>query len=236
MSEVDDLLNFILSILNIKTLDEEPTENQKQLAFIYKFIIDKYAFLTIEEVKEAFRMYVANQFDIKVFRMLDCVVVGEVLTCYIEFRNSTLVNYKPTDNTVKLESVSKETIESTNKAAVNRVFNEFKETKHIPEGLTYIYDILTEYGLIKVYTDETPKLKKYYDEKMSQAVAELKREKQQEINNYKLGIDNVLVKSLKNALEKIEKGTSTAIILRTKKLILKEFFIHKMLGGETKIF
>jgi len=71
---------------------------------------------------------------------------------------------------------------------------------------------------------------------MLQAVEELKREKQQEINVQRLCIDQVLVKSLKNAMEQIEKGNCNSIVLRTKKIILKEFFIQKMIDGETTIF
>lgn len=236
MNEVDDLLNFILSLLNIKTIDEDPQENQRQLAFIYKFIIDKFSFLTIEEIKEAFKMYVANQFEVKVFRMIDCVVVGEVLYSFIEHRNNILQNYTPIENTPKLEIITNSAKEEINKKAVNRVFNEFKEEKELPNGLTYIYDILVENGLIKVPNKNTPKLSLYYDKKMKEAQKEMISETKKAIERSKMRLDKSNLFSLKDTLNSIESNKDNSIILRAKRIILKEFFISRILDNQEKIF
>lgn len=236
MNEVDDLVNFILDITSVKSLGETEEEHGKNLAFIYNFIKSKYSFLTIEEVKEAFRMYVANQFDIKVFRMLDCIVVGEVLTSYIEYRNNMLKTYVPADITPKLDSITESGKEDINKKAVNRVYNEFKESKSLPDGLTYIYEILVEKGFIKVPNENTPKLQAYYEKKTNEAKDELILETKKEIEKSKIKFDKTNSMSLQNTLKSIEESKDNSIVLRAKKLVLKEFFTSKILDNQENIF
>ncbi|MBC7749572.1 MAG: hypothetical protein H7Z76_13530 [Methylotenera sp.] len=93
--ETNNLMNYILAILNIKVSSpEEKTELNNQMIVIHDFLKTKFGHLTIPEIKEAFKMYVAKEFqDIKVFRLLDCISVGEVLTAYINFRNDSLRVY-----------------------------------------------------------------------------------------------------------------------------------------------
>lgn len=236
MNEVDDLVNFILDITSVKTLGETEEEHGKNLAFIYNFIKSKYSFLTVEEIKEAFRIYIANQFDIKVFRIIDCIVVGEVLTSYVEHRNNMLKSYVPADNSPKLESITESGKEDINKKAVNRVYSEFKESQSLPDGLTYIYEILVESGLIKVPGENTPKLTAYYTKKMEQAKEEMIVETKKEIEKSKLKFDKINSLSLHNTLKSIQENNDNSIILRAKKLVLKEFFVSKILANQENIF
>lgn len=94
-SEIEDLMNFLIRILNIKTATQEEQDDLDfQMPLILDFIKTKFGILTIPEIKEAFKMYVAKEFaDIKVFRMLDCIVVGEILTAFVNFRNDSLRVY-----------------------------------------------------------------------------------------------------------------------------------------------
>lgn len=86
--------------MNIKVSNE--TENrdlQIQMLVVMDFIKSKFGNLTIPEIQEAFKMYVAREFpQIKVFRILDCVSVGEVLDAYKSFRNESLRIYSPKEN------------------------------------------------------------------------------------------------------------------------------------------
>lgn len=93
--EINGLLNFLITILNIKiSNDEEKLQLDKQMILIFDLIKTKYGSLTVPEIKEAFKMYVAKEFpEIKVFRMLDCIVVGEILTAFTSFRNESLRVY-----------------------------------------------------------------------------------------------------------------------------------------------
>ena len=93
--ETNNLMNYLLAILNIKVSSpEEKMELNNQMVVIHDFLKTKFGNLTIPEIREAFKMYVAKEFsEIKVFRLLDCVSVGEVLTAYITFRNDALRLY-----------------------------------------------------------------------------------------------------------------------------------------------
>lgn len=93
--ETNNLMNYILAILNIKVSSpEEKAELNNQMIVIHDFLKTKFGHLTIPEIREAFKMYVAKEFvDVKVFRLLDCVSVAEVLTAYINFRNDSLRVY-----------------------------------------------------------------------------------------------------------------------------------------------
>jgi hypothetical protein len=81
--------------LNLKVSSEdEERDMQIQMLVVKDFITSKFGSLTIPEIKEAFKMYVAKEFpQIKVFRLLDCVSVGEILDAYIDFRNESLHVY-----------------------------------------------------------------------------------------------------------------------------------------------
>ncbi len=74
--------------------EDEEKDMQIQMLVVKDFVTSKFGSLTIPEIKEAFKMYVAKEFpQIKVFRLLDCVSVGEVLDAYIDFRNESLRVY-----------------------------------------------------------------------------------------------------------------------------------------------
>lgn len=237
MSEVDETVDFILDIVGAKNLGDTEEEHAKNISFIYNFIMDKFHMLTLEEIKEAFRMYVANKFEVKVFRILDCVVVGEVLNSYIEFRNNQLQSYKPeTIEKPKLDIITNSAKEEINKKAVNRVFNEFKEQKTLPDGLGYIYDILVEHGKIKLATESTPKLALYYKNKIEQSKNELLAEKKSELRKEESRFNISGVNSVKGAINKIENGNNTEINLRVKKLVLKDFFNKSILDNLENIF
>lgn len=237
MSEVDDTVDFILDITGAKNLGDTEEDHIKNIHFIYKFIMDKFHMLTLEEIKEAFRMYVAKQFEVKVFRMLDCVLVGDVLGSYIEYRNNQLQNYTPEPiEKPKLEIITNSAKEEINKNAVNRVFVEFKEQKTLPDGLGYIYDILVEHGKIKLATESTPKLALYYKNQIEQAKKELLLEKKSELRKEESRFNISGVNSVKEALKKIENGNNTEINLRVKKLVLKDFFNKSILDNLENIF
>ena len=93
--EINSLLNFLITILNIKiSSEEEKLQLDKQMILIFDLIKTKFGSLTVPEIKEAFKMFVAKEFpELKVFRMLDCIVVAEILTAFVDFRNDSLKVY-----------------------------------------------------------------------------------------------------------------------------------------------
>lgn len=93
--EINGLLNYLITILNIKvSSEEEKLQLDKQMILIFDLIKTKFGSLTVPEIKEAFKMFVAKEFpELKVFRMLDCIVVAEVLNAFKEFRSDSLRGY-----------------------------------------------------------------------------------------------------------------------------------------------
>jgi hypothetical protein len=129
-SDIEDLMNFLIRILNIKISNQEDQDNLDfQMPLILDFIKTKFGTLTIPEIKEAFKMYVAKEFeDIKVFRMLDCIVVGEILTAFINFRNDSLRVYDDKKrNLLELPEPTGEDEKKANQEAfLKSIFEELK--------------------------------------------------------------------------------------------------------------
>lgn len=125
--QIDDLMNYLITILGIKIQgrneEEIKIEQGKldlQMVLVYELIKTKFGLLTFEEVKEAMRMYVAKEFpEIKVFRLLDCIAIGEILSSFIEFRNESLRIY--TEKKQNLLEMKKETTEKE-KAEIRESF------------------------------------------------------------------------------------------------------------------
>ncbi|MEN9655240.1 MAG: Polaribacter phage [Bacteroidota bacterium] len=219
--EINGLLNFLITILNIKvSSEEEKVQLDKQMVFIFDLIKTKFGSLTVPEIREAFKMYVAKEFsDIKVFRMIDCIVVGEILVAFMNYRNERLRIYddkKRNINQLPEKTQSQIKQELTN--AIIMRFNEFKALKPITEPCVHIYDELLERGLI--LGADTPKLSAYYEKKKTQAKSELEMELHKEIacslsKNRKV---------LQEALVKVQDRTSHKITVRAKKIVLQEYF------------
>jgi hypothetical protein len=95
VAEIESLVNFMVTILNIKaSTDDEIESLDIQMALVIDLVRTKFGYLTIPEIKEAFKMYISKEFpEIKVFRILDCVSIGDVLSAYTEYRNQSLRIY-----------------------------------------------------------------------------------------------------------------------------------------------
>lgn len=132
-SEIEDLIDYLIRILSIKTSNKEEQDNLDfQIPLILDFIKTKFGNLTIPEIKEGFKMYVAKEFpELKVFRMLDCVAVGEVLAAYLHFRNESLRVY---------DSKKKKILEATPEPT------ESEKAAHFENLLKMIFNDLTEKG------------------------------------------------------------------------------------------
>ena len=232
--EINGLLNFLITILNIKSSSEEEQQQlDRQMVLIFDLIKTKFGGLTAPEIKEAFKMYVSKSFpDIKVFRLLDCVAVGEVLTAYTDFRAESLRAYsqKKTMLQNQLPEMSESKKEEIIKSGVNRIFKEYHETKKTQENTEYVFDFLIEKGIIK--NGNNPKIVEYYQLKLEKARTIVRKElfavtfKGNEIDR----------KKAKSEFEEFENGNSTKTIIKAKQIILIEFFDKQIDLGKTVIF
>lgn len=223
LNEVDMLLDYLLDILGIKCLDENLDEHLRKFKFIYEFIISKFGFLTIPEIKEAFKMYVAKDFGHKdIFRTLDTIIVYDVLNCFVGFRADSLRTYNEKKNILLIEQ-SNSLSESEKKQimvdAVNNKFIEYIENKNISEPIEHIFKELVERKIIKMPTAETPKISIYYDRKLLEAKIQVERELKAVVSISKK--DTI---KIKEELDKIISNNSVKVEIRAKKLVLEDFF------------
>lgn len=233
VSEIDNLMNFMISVLNIKASNnDEVSELEKQMVLVLDLIRSKFGNLTIKEVEEAFKMYVSRQFDIKVFRLLDCVSVGEILNQYTNFRNESLRVYDQKKQQIKnkLPEMTPEAKEEIVKSGINDRFSEYMETGEIEDPTEYIFDFLLKKGIIK--NGNNPKLVQYYQDKLDQAKIQI----QKEIEIAMLSVDDAIRKAAKAVYEDFIEEGSTKVVIRAKKIVLLEYFEKQKQLGKTIIF
>lgn len=159
----ENCLDFMLEILNIKIVDEEDQDAiNRQLILVADLISRHFSSLTAEEVKEAMRMYVARKFpEVKVFRLIDCVSIGEILTAYISFRNLITEPFL-----LKRQNLLNAPIEKSAEEKkkifddfVEMVYNEVLEKGFCPEAW-YIFKKLEDNKKINISNEEKTELYK----------------------------------------------------------------------------
>lgn len=155
--EINGLLNFLITIINIKvSSEEEKLQLDKQMVLIFDLIKTKFGSLTVPEIKEAFKMFIAKEFpELKVFRILDCVVMADVLNAYKEFRNESLRAYdrKKQNLLEQPKAMTKEDIKKNQEELLKIVFDDLKET-----GLSLdawlLYENLEANGMITISKEQ----------------------------------------------------------------------------------
>lgn len=157
---IDGTINYLFALLNIQFKPEEKAYRDAQTLVLSEFLTDRYGNLTLEEVKQAFKMYAAKEFpDLKTFRILDCISLGEVLTAYTEKRNKELHVYslKKLQNKQELAGFNPtaEEIKSNRIKNLELIFESLKSKKTDYSAFIY-YDFLKSKG--KVSKDEALEL------------------------------------------------------------------------------
>lgn len=232
--EINEFLNFLITILNIKITSEEDQEQlDKQMVLVFDLIKTKFGSLTVPEIKEAFKMYVSKELkNIKVFRLLDCVAVGEVLNAYIDFRAESLRSYsqKKAMSQNQMPEISDSQKEEIIKSGVNRIFQEYQETKSIQENTEYIFDFLIEKGIIK--NSNNPKVIEYYQAKLDEAAILVKKDIQLLIAS----LDELIRKKAIQELKNFSIVQNQKVIIKAKRLVLIEFFDKQIVLNKSVIF
>ena len=224
LTENDFLINYFITLLNIKCSSlEEKKDLQIQMIVILDFIKSKFGFLTIPEIKEAFKMYVAKDFGHKeIYRNLDTILVSDVLNCFVNFRSDSLRTYNEKNNILAIEASNKLSDSEKEKImidAVNNKFTEFIETKQVSEPVEHIFKELFDRKLLKMPTKDTPNTSAYYDKKLSEAKIQVERELKSQISTSKKETNKI-----KEELVKILNNESGKVEIRAKKLVLIDFF------------
>ncbi len=189
---------------------------------ITNLIFSYYSDLTVEEIFKAFELERFGEYPERTehYQFFNSEYVSAVLKKYKVWKNNTKIQHNITkpENVALLPSISDSQKEEILIKGIVRVFSEYKQTKILPEPNTHIFDELLSRGLI--LGANTPKLEKYYADKMEEAKLELKKELEAE----KSTANFIQRKTIAREIEQILQGGSNRIIVKTKKIVLKEYF------------
>ena len=189
---------------------------------LLRFIKTRCTDITLEEIYKAFELERYNEYPEKSkhFQLFGTEYFSEVIKKYRVWKTQLKIqkNITREDNTPLLPSISDSQKEEILIKGIVRVFSEYKQTKILPEPNTHIFDELLSRGLI--LGANTPKLEKYYADKMEEAKLELKKELEAE----KSTAGFIQRKTIAREIEQILQGGSNRIIVKTKKIVLKEYF------------
>lgn len=212
----------MIEILNIRIVSEEEQDSiNRQMLIINDLISRYYANLTANEIKEAMRLYVFKQFpNVKVFRLIDAVSVGEILKSYIEHRNEVVEPHL--QKRAKLINAPKEATEEEKKESLEKfvemVFNEVKE-KGFCSDAWYLFKHLEKKGNISVSNEEKEIL--YKKELAIYVPEERQRIKKQNPMNFKSSL-NEFEKSYSNG------NRPVYVKNRCRSLLVSEFIKEKI--------
>lgn len=232
IEENDGLINYLIVLMNIKTSSQvEKHDLEIQMIVALDFIKFKFGFLTIPEIKEAFKMYVAKDFGHKeIFRNLDTILVSDVLNCFMNYRSDNLRSYNQKKQ--KLELVEKNALSNSEKEeimtnAVNEKYLEYIYTQDIEQPIVHIFDELMKRKLIKMPDEKTIN---YYNSKLQEASNQILKELKSIVSADKK--ENL---SIKEELDKITNKNSQKVEIRAKKLVLMDFFKKQHSLGKDNI-
>jgi len=199
---------------------------------LLRFIKTRCTDITLEEIYKAFELERYNEYPEKSkhFQLFGTEYFSEVIKKYRVWKTQLKIqkNITREDKTPLLPSISDSQKEAIFINGIIRVFKEYKQTKILPEPNAHIFDELLTKGLI--LGANTPKLEKYYADKMEEAKLELKKELEAD----KAMANYIQRKTIAREIEQILQGGSSRIIVKTKKIVLKEYF-DKLIEQEIEI-
>lgn len=199
---------------------------------ILKLVLTKFHTLTVEEIYKAFELERFGSYDTKTehYQLFNAVYVSDILKKYCEWKTNQKIELNYQNPKIEEKPViSEEEKRNIVKNGVERVFNEFSKENKLEDNVEYIFDFLVSEKLIKSDLKEEPNLAKYFMAKIEIAKNELISEEREKIN---------ILEPSKSAetFKKIREGSSPAINIRAKKLVLIDFFNKQIKEGKEKIF
>jgi hypothetical protein len=183
--------------------------------------------ITLEEIYKAFELERYNEYPTKSnhFQLFGTEYFSEVIKKYRVWKleNQTYYNISKNENNLKISAITESQKEEILINGIKRVFNEYKQLKTLSEPCVHIFDELLSRGLILGAVN--PKFEKYYSDKSEQAKIELEKELEVQKSNSNF----IQRKNIERDIEKILQGNSNKIIVKTKKIVLKEYFDNLIL-------
>lgn len=192
-----ELYPFLQALLSLKNTDENADKIPAVL-----LMIEKAAYgLTFKEIKEAFVKYVAHELPglTPKSNYLDGVLFSSVIQAYKQLR--------PTPKPKPLPEASNEEKENLIFMGICNAYEQYKQDKEVIPGYVWVYDHLSEAGIIS--DSKEVKL-----EAMKEAKKKLKWEAVREMDNVKRA----------RMQEELENKNAPQTVNKAKRILLGEFF------------
>lgn len=226
--ELTGLVNHMVALMNIKVGNTEGDIKamDEQMLLIGDLLRTEFGnMVTIPEVKQAFKMYVSKQFpDLKIFRILDCIAVSEIVIAFTNYRAEKLRGYY--SQKAKIEFIQESTISDKIeqfkilRRGVWKCYLEYLETGTVEDIKFYIFDFLYEIGNLPKQ-DASKSIAAAYQKKLKSATIQIKRELINKKDNTKRKSDK---NDIINQIIKVETGDDKQVEKRAKSLVLIGMF------------
>ncbi|WP_430611544.1 hypothetical protein [Flavobacterium sp. JP2137] len=229
----DDGLTILINQALTKSIGlsgmKEKTD-QLMLDEIIKMLFTVYDHLTPDEIYKAFELERMRMYETKTehFQLFDTGYAAEILKKYLDWKIDIKTKYNITksnsipENTLLLSETSDSEKKKIMDQAITRCFDEFNKQGKINHPFKHVFDELVDRKFIKKATEDTPRLKQWYDERRIIAHAEVEKEllAQAEINK-----DNSKkVKSIREELNLLLDNKSDKVEIKLFEIVLREFF------------
>lgn len=203
---------------------------------IINMLVGYWSNLSFEEIVKAFELERFGIFKEKTehYQLFDCNYISQVLKKYQRWKREQKteldINPKP-----KIEVMTDEEKEAILINGINQKYLDYKETKEIEEPFTHIFKDLIERKIIKMPNAQTPKLSKYYDDKITEATNQVLKESRDYFTEDK-GKRQQNKTIIDSIISKIPNEDAKSLIeIRAKKLVLIDFFNKQIEENKDKI-
>lgn len=203
-----NIFSFVDWCLNLLAVNDTGKEQHHAACFL--FITEKLTNFTFEEMREAMLMYVAGEFEIKVMQQFNSVVLGNVMREYKKYRDVSISWYFQ-ERSKYLSGLTEPqmTDEEKNKLVLGGILNcfeEYRKTKTIISGYSWVYDHFNENNMLHFTVEEK---RKSMDSAKKILASQARK------------LDP---KDARKVLEDIEAKNSPKVIVKAKSLLLQKFF------------
>jgi hypothetical protein len=222
-------LNYIVELLNLKSFEEDSAKLNRQMLLVGDLIRTKFLNLTIPEVKEAFKMYVSKELGLKVFRLVDCVAVGEILTAYTEFKQEKVQEYQnKKDNALNSPKTipKKEDIKKIRHELLELLFDDLNKNGSADYAWT-LYDDLKQKKLIEISIKDGEEL---YERELILYTKEIK-DKSKDRVHFKMQMDDLQrIINSNHRVKIVQNKCRSILVCRVLRRYLDDFEEFKKIG------
>jgi len=196
---------------------------------IIRMLFISFSDLTVEEIYKAFELERYGELGEKTkhYDTFNADYVSDVLRKYKLWRqNVRMANNLPLLNSKVEESVelSEEEKDRITRNGIVSAFNDYRENGELPTPNFWIFDYLYEKGIIN---KDTPEKQAEFARIWSKAEEEIKAE-----ITAKKSLKREEQRSNRQILEEIANGKSNLVILRSKKIAVRDFFNDLVLNNK----